>query len=156
MKSNVLKKVVFGLVLTTALGTGMAYAYGPQGGPRGDGESRPCWAQEMTEEQQAKAKDLFTKHRATVDPIARELRAKRAELDACMLAVTPDRAKIEAVSQEIGVLKGKLNAERALFGVALQKEGFPAHFGGRGGKHFKGPRGCDGPGWGHGGKHGNR
>jgi hypothetical protein len=155
MKGNVLKKLVLGMVLTSALGVGAALANAPEGGPRGDGERGPCygWGQELTDAQQAKAKEMFTKHRATVDPVMRELRAKKAELEAHMLAVTPDRAKIEAVSQEIGVLKGKLNAERALLGVAMQKEGFPAYFGGKGWKNSRHQRGCGG-GWGHGGGHG--
>ena len=78
---------------------------------------------------------------------------KRAELNAQVVAQTPDQTKIDALTKEIGDMQGKLLAERTAFRIQVNKEVGPIGwggmgYGGMGGFHHRG--GGFGPGSGYG------
>ena len=60
-----------------------------------------------------------------MDAVRQSLITKRAELDAQMSSVSPDKGKIESLSREIGELEGKMRSDRADLRAQLDKEGLP-------------------------------
>jgi zinc resistance-associated protein len=129
-KMGLMLAAVATMMLTASLA--MARQGGPAGpgGPGGAGGPGygPCggaYAQLSPEKQAALQKlqeAFFTK---TVQ-LRADIGVKRAELNAVSVAATPDTAKIQALSKELGDLVGKLTAERVLFRAQVAKEIGPA------------------------------
>ena len=107
------------------------YGYGP--GP-----------QAMSQEQQS----LYNDYDKKAAPLASQLRAKQAEMDALYAQGTPDAAKTQALAKEIGDLQGRLYQLDSEFGSKMRgNEGYAGggygwgHRGGRGnGGHHGGHR----------------
>lgn len=144
------KATIAALVLSLGIGAGVAVANPFYHGPG-----------HMTQEQAAKAQQLDAAHYSVVDPLARQLAAKEAERYAELASTTPDRARIEAISKDIGELQGKLYAAEASYSADLAKAGISGagrcgygygkgHGYGCGGGYSYGK----GYGGGHGGRHG--
>lgn len=126
MKKSVAVMTVMGLVLATSFAfAGSGLAQGPWGrgcgGSYGQMESAP----QAAPEQLAKAQKLRDAYFQSTITLRGQLHETKAALSALMAALTPDKAKIEATSQELGILRGKLNAERAELMAQLRKEGVP-------------------------------
>lgn len=106
---------------------------------------------QLTPEKQAAFQKLHDAFAAKTAQLRADLGVKRAELNALAVAPTPDQAKIEALSKEIGGMIGKLMAERTEFRIQVTKEigaGVMGGMGGgMGGYHRGGGMGpCDGGG----------
>lgn len=151
-----MKRTKMGLVmaaLATMLLTG-SLALAKSGGPAGPGGGPgygpgygPCGAaySQLTPEKQAALQKLQAAFYTKTVQLRADLGVKHAELNAASVATTPDTAKIEALSKEIGELIGKLTAERAQFRIQAAKEigpdalaacpGLGGGFGHRGGGH---------------------
>ena len=93
----------------------------------------------LTPEQTVKMQQIFKENRALMNPIMQEIRVKKAEWDAQVYSASPDQGKIEALSKELGVLKGKIYSARAGLNARLVQEGLPTGYG----EHRNG-RGCGG------------
>jgi len=93
----------------------------------------------LTPEQTEKMQQIRAESHAAMNPVMQQIHAKRAELKAQIYSPTQDTAAMEALAKELGVLQGKLYAEKANMSARLVKEGLPAGF-----------RGGHGPGKGHG------
>ncbi|MDR0826460.1 MAG: periplasmic heavy metal sensor [Desulfovibrio sp.] len=125
MKKSTTVMMVMGLVFVTSFtfaGSGLAQGPGGRGcggGSHGFMERAP----RATPEQAARAQKLRDSYFQSTNTLRGQLHEKKAVLRALMAALTPDKAKIEATSQELGALRGKLNAERAEFMAQLRKEG---------------------------------
>lgn len=155
MKRTTIKMMTLALALSATVAVaglaearGMGGGYGRQGaGPvYGQGYNAPA----LTAEQQAAAQKIFAAHLAVVQPIKQQLIVKQAELQAQMISATPNAAKVEALSKEIGGLRGKMLAERANMNAQLTKEGLPAGGGygmGRGAGQGVGRGGMGGGRW---------
>ncbi|MCL1915362.1 MAG: zinc resistance protein [Desulfovibrionaceae bacterium] len=94
----------------------------------------------LTPEQTTKMQQIFKENRALMDPIMQEIRVKKAEWDAQVHSASPDQGKIEALSKELGVLKGKIYSARAGLNLRLAQEGLPTGYG----DHRNGRGGCGG------------
>lgn len=137
------------MMLTASLalagpGRGPGGGAGPGAGPCGGGGG--CGqALQLSPEKQEAFKKLYDAFYTKTAQLRAAIRVKQAELDAAAVAPTPDQAKIEALSKEIGELIGKLTAERAQFRIQAAKEigpdalaacpGLGGGFGHRGGGH---------------------
>ncbi len=84
-----------------------------------------------TPEQQAAMQKIFDEHYATVNPLRDQMIAKQTELTAQMNSQTPDAAKIEAISKELGAIRGKMAVEQVNLDSKLDKAGLSAFAGGR-------------------------
>jgi protein CpxP len=67
---------------------------------------------DLTEAQQAQAKEIFAAARASAAPVAAQLRSGREEMAAAVKANQPD-AELERIANRQGVLLGQLAAIRA-------------------------------------------
>ncbi len=129
MKTATIRMMALALAATAifafaglAQARGMGGGYGHGGGHGyGQGYNAPA----LTADQQAKAQKIFATHTAAVQPIQQQMIVKQAELQAQMISATPDSSKIEALSKEIGALRGKMLSERANLNAQLTKEGLP-------------------------------
>ena len=154
MKTATIRMMTLALAATAifafaglAQARGMGGGYGHGGGHGyGQGYNAPA----LTADQQAKAQKIFATHTAAVQPIQQQMIVKQAELQAQMISATPDSSKIEALSKEIGALRGKMLSERANLNAQLTKEGLPAG-GGYGMGQGMGRGGMGRGGMGHGG-----
>ena len=92
----------------------------------------------LTQEQHDGIQKLNQDFMANTLGLRQALMVKKAELNAQLISPTPDTAKVESLSREIGELRGKLLAARLNHKAELAKLGVP----------FKG---CPvtGEGWGH-------
>ena len=114
MKSLLSRVASLAFVAALAVGTSSAaFAWGPG-------------HMNFTPEQQTKMQELSQKSYETVNPIMQQIHAKHAELNAEMYSATPNQAKIEKLSQELGSLQGKVRAEHANLNAKMVKEGLPA------------------------------
>jgi len=144
--------IAFAALATLALTTSLAMAR-PGGGPGAGG--CPGYGNgpmaQLSPEKQAAFQKLHDAFAAKTAQLRADLGVKRAELNALAVAPTPDQAKIEALSKEIGGMIGKLMAERTEFRIQVTKEIGPGVMGGMGGGmggyHRGGGAGpCDGGG----------
>ena len=134
MKSLFLKTIPLPLVALFLLAmTSLAFAHGTHEEKGG----------RLSQEQYAKKQQILAENYAVVGPVMQQLKAKRAELEAVVYGQNPDKNKIEALSNEIGQLHGKLQAERANLEIRLIQEGLPFWHGKR---HGRGEGGCRGAG----------
>jgi zinc resistance-associated protein len=137
MKMGISLAALATLVLTASLALAGPGGPGGPGGPCG-----PCGGPgqvQLSPEKQAAFQKLQEAYDNKTVQLRADLEVKRAELNAASVAATPDTAKIQALSKDIGDLVGKLTAERAQFRVQVAKEIGPA-----------GLAGCPGLGGGHG------
>ena len=131
------------LALTSSLALargGMGGGQGGQGGCPGMGGG---WGQ-LSPEKQAAFQKLHDAFATKTAQLRADLGVKMAELNALSVAATPDQAKIDAVTKQIGDLQAKLLSERTQFRIQVSKEVGPGVAGG----------GCPGMGGGMGGYHG--
>lgn len=110
------------LVLATAMVCGFSGLASAKG-QRGEGAAR--YMEQLNPEQQKKAAVIFEEGKIAARQVREEIRAKKAELDQIMKSANPDTARIEALSRELGELRGKeLNARMAT-AEKLKKAGLP-------------------------------
>jgi zinc resistance-associated protein len=128
------------LALTSSLAMARGGMGGGQGGCPGSGGG---WGQ-LSPEKQATFQKIHDAFAAKTAQLRADLGVKMAELNALSVGTTPDQAKIEAVTKQIGELQAKLLAERTQFRIQVSKEVGPGVGGG----------GCPGMGGGMGGYHG--
>lgn len=147
-KANTLRMTSLALAAMLVLGfAGLSQARGYSNG--GPGYDAP-----LSQEQEAKAQQIFNSHYEKMDAVRQSLITKRAELDAQMSSVSPDKGKIESLSREIGELEGKMRADRADLRAQLDKEGLPMGGYGMGNGYGMGHRYGMGNGYGPGMHHG--
>ena len=110
---------------------------GGQGGGMGAGQGDcPGYGggmAQLTPEKQAAFQKIHDAFAAKTAQMRAELGVKMAELNTLAVAPTPDQGKIEALTKQIGELKGKLLAERTQFRIQVAKEVGPGFAGGCGG-----------------------
>lgn len=143
------KKLGIGLMAlaTLALTTSLALAR-PGGGPAGGAGTYGCPGYgggamaQLSPEKQAAFQKLHDAYAAKTDQLRADLGVKRAQLNALAVASTPDQAKIDALTKEIGDMQGRLLAERTAFRIQVNKEVGPIAWGGMGmmggGYHHRG------------------
>jgi len=123
------------LALTASLALARPGAGPGKGAGTGPGDCPGAgggWAQ-LTPEKQAAFQKIHDAFAAKTAQMRAELGVKMAELNALAVAPTPDQAKIEALTKQIGEIKGKLLAERTAFRIQVAKEVGPGVGGGCGG-----------------------
>jgi len=137
-------------VLAKGPGKGRWDGRGGAGTGPGWDAPQPGWAPALTEEQQAEVKALYQKHFEETLPMRNEIRAKRAEMRALLLAENLDEEKARAVQKEIQGIRTDLADKRLDLMLELRKidpnlrfAGGPG-FGTKG--HRKGGRGHHGMG----------
>lgn len=108
-------------VFVMALGFGMAFS-GTADAKRGSGNRME---QQLTPEQQAKYKQIMDESRAATADLRKDLEAKRTELQEILKSDSPDKSRIETLSAEIGVLRGKMLVARVDTNARLKQEGLP-------------------------------
>lgn len=139
--------IVLSALAILALTSSLALARGGQG-MGGQGGQGGCpgmgggWGQ-LSPEKQAAFQKLHDAFAAKTAQLRADLGVKMAELNALSVAATPDQAKIDAVTKQIGDLQAKLLSERTQFRIQVSKEvgagvaggGCPGMGGGMGGYH---------------------
>jgi len=123
---------------TVALTSSLALARpGGQGAGMGAGQGDCPGAgggmAQLTPEKQAAFQKIHDAFAAKTAQMRAELGVKMAELNALAVAPTPDSAKIDALTKQIGEIKGKLLSERTQFRIQVAKEVGPGFGGGCGG-----------------------
>lgn len=81
--------------------------------------------EQLTQEQKAEYKKIMSASRQATADLRKDLEAKQAELQAQLKSETPDTAKIEALSTEIGAIRGKLLTAKVETNIQLKKAGLP-------------------------------
>lgn len=81
--------------------------------------------EKLTPEQQTQAKALFEEVKAANSPLREAIQAKRAEIESLMKSANPDKTKLEALSREIGELRGQEMINRIQMREKFQKAGLP-------------------------------
>jgi len=128
-------------------GNGMGGGPGMMGGCSGNGQNAIA---QLSPEKQAAFQKLHDAYTAKTSQMRAALGVKMAELNAATVAPTPDQAKIDGLTKEIGELQGKLLSERAQLRIQVAKEVGPGVMGGMGmggGYHHGGGNGPCGQGW---------
>lgn len=145
MKKTTLRTTSLALAAILVLGfAGISQARG-----HGGWDDGPRYNAPISPEQQEKAEKIFSSYYEKMDSVRQALITKRAELDAQMSSPSPDKAKIESLSREIGELRGKMLAARTDLRAQLDKEGLPMGYG-----HMSPGYGHMGSGYGMGMHHG--
>ena len=137
--------IVLSALAILALTSSLALARGNMGGQGGQGNCPGMgggWGQ-LSPEKQAAFQKLHDAFAAKTAQLRADLGVKMAELNALSVAATPDQAKIDAVTKQIGDLQAKLLSERTQFRIQVSKEvgagvaggGCPGMGGGMGGYH---------------------
>lgn len=80
----------------------------------------------LTAEQQATAKKIFSESREAMSPLREAIKTRRAEIASMMRTANPDIAKIESLAAEIGELRGKMLVSHIDMRKDLEKAGIPA------------------------------
>lgn len=96
----------------------------------------------LPQEKQAEARKIFEDSQSVRSQLREDLQAKRVELDKAM--ASGDAAAVEALSANIGELKGKLRVAKVELRQNLEKAGIPADTFDRGDKKDGKKRGRDG------------
>ncbi|BAH78012.1 periplasmic heavy metal sensor [Solidesulfovibrio magneticus] len=117
--------IVLSALAILALTSSLALARGGMGGGQGGQGSCPGmgggWGQ-LSPEKQAAFQKLHDAFAAKTAQLRADLGVKMAELNALSVAATPDQAKIDAVTKQIGDLQAKLLSERTQFRIQVSKE----------------------------------
>lgn len=147
MKTHNVKKVLAAAIIATIIGSAGAVMAAPGNTPtRGyhHGQRTP-----LTQEQENTITKAMQEYAVSTDTTQQQLTVKTAELRAQMNSVKPDASRIEAISKEIGALRGSLLAAKVTMAAQLEKNGIPKEYtsmmgmhGGRGMMH--GGRGMGG------------
>ena len=138
MRSKMLRIALVALA-TVALTSSLALARhgdgmgGGQGGGQGGCPGMGGGMAQLTPEKQAAFQKIHDAFAAKTAQMRAELGVKMAELNALAVAPTPDQAKIDALTKQIGDIKGKLLSERTQLRIQLAKEVGPGFGGGCGG-----------------------
>lgn len=135
--------IVLSALAILALTSSLALARGGMGGQGGQGGCPGMdggWGQ-LSPEKQAAFQKLHDAFAAKTAQLRADLGVKLAELNALSVGTSPDQAKIDAVTKQIGDLQAKLLSERTQFRIQVAKEIGPGVAGG----------GCPGMGGYHGG-----
>lgn len=111
------------LCALTFAAAGTSFAVGPD-----DDYDDNLYGPQLSQEQMAQARKIFNDNYASMEATRKALTAKRAELDAQLASPTPDKAKIESLSREIGELRGKILSSRVEVRTQLEKQGLPSDF----------------------------
>lgn len=121
MNATTIRMTTLALAAILVLGlAGLAQARG-----HGDWDGGPRYNAPLSQEQEDKAQQIFSSHYEKTEAIRQALITKRAELQAQMVSNSPDKAKIESLSREIGELRGKMLAARTELRTQLDKQGLP-------------------------------
>lgn len=80
---------------------------------------------QLTDSQKEKAREIFAANREATKELRDTIKSKREELKQLMESSNPDRARIEALSTELGTLDGKMRLNRLDLRSQLEKEGLP-------------------------------
>jgi zinc resistance-associated protein len=138
--------IALAALATLALTSSLALArHGDgMGGGQGGGMGGCGGMAQLTPEKQAAFQKLHDAYAAKTAQMRADLGVKMAELNALSVGQTPDQAKIDATTKQIGELQAKLLSERTQLRIQVAKEVGPV--GGMGG--------CGGMGGGMGGYHG--
>lgn len=110
------------LILAAAMFCGVS-GYANAKGGKGNGVGH--YMEQLTPEQQNQAKAIFEEGKTGSQGLREEIAAKKAELDGVMKSANPDLARIEALSKELGQLRGKELAARMDTAEKLKKAGLP-------------------------------
>lgn len=107
---------------------------------------------QISPEDQAAMKTLWSEHRLKMDPISEQLWVKKMEYDALVANPNSKHADIKAVIEDMRALKAQQREERQRFADAMDAKGFDCP-----GRHMMGGLGKDCPafgghGYGHGGQ----
>lgn len=121
MNTASIKKILMAAICFSAISAGASFA-----APGQVHEAHESYKLALTEEQKDKAKALFDEHRKDTDADRQKLIIKEAELKAQIQSVSPDAAKIESISKEIGEIRGRMLAARVKLDAQLEKEGLPS------------------------------
>ena len=126
-----MKKTTFSIV-SLALAAACVLSFSGIALARGAGNYGGCpgyAASGLTPEQQTKAQQICTAQNEKMTTLRQQMIAKQAELQVQMVSATPDKAKIESISKELGELRGKMLVARTEISAQLQKEGIPMNKG---------------------------
>ena len=121
------------VALTSSLAMARPGGQGGMGGGQGDCPGAGGGMTQLTPEKQAAFQKIHDAFAAKTAQMRAELGVKMAELNALAVAPTPDQAKIDALTKQIGEIKGKLLSERTQFRIQVAKEVGPGFGGGCGG-----------------------
>lgn len=124
------KKSLAGIFIAAAFilgGAAMGNAQEQDGAP-----GLQPYGQQLTPEQMAQARKIFDKSYADMEGTRQALASKRMELDQQLASPNPDRSRIEALSREIGELRGKMLSSRVEVRNSLAAQGLPPDCFGRG------------------------
>lgn len=147
MKRTIMLGIVFLLIGTLAapvIAKGRWDGRGGAGtGPCWGDEAQPGWMNGLTEEQQAQVETLHQKHFQETLSIRNELRTKRAEMRALLLAETLDEGKVQGLQKEIQGIRTMLSDKRLELTLELRKIDPDLRFAGESGFGGKGHRGGD-------------
>ena len=92
---------------------------------KGDRGGLEAQIEKLAPEQQTQAKALMEEIKAKNAPIREAIKAKKAEIDALMKTPAPDKTQLEALSKQIGELRGKELVNRMEMKEKFQKAGLP-------------------------------
>lgn len=109
------------LFLTCAIALGAAFVGVANAGP----EACPALNGTLNPDQVNAAAKIINQNYAAATQLGQSLAAKEQELRTVLASQAPDKAKIESLSQEIGILRGKLLAVRAEMQNQLRQAGVP-------------------------------
>lgn len=107
------------LVLAAAFCCGFSGAVNAKDGKAGR------YMEQLNEGQREQARTIFEESRSANRELRETIRAKREQLAGMMKSASPDVAAIEALSKEIGQLRGKEMAARLATGEKLKQAGLP-------------------------------
>lgn len=119
---NLTMKKLAVLVLATGLFCGASF---PAEAKEGKGHGAMRYMEQLSPEQQSQARAIFEEGRSANQSLREQIAAKKAELSQIMKSANPDSARIEALSKEIGQLRGKEMLARMDTVEKLKKAGFP-------------------------------
>ena len=83
------------------------------------------YLEQLTPEQQEKAKAIFEEGKSSGKGLKEQIKAKKSELDKLLQNPAANTAAIEAASRELGELRGKDMLNRMSFNQKLQQAGLP-------------------------------
>lgn len=123
MRSKTLH-IALAALATLALTSSLALArHGDgMGGGQGGGMGNCGGMTQLTPEKQAAFQKIHDAYAAKTAQMRADLGVKMAELNALSVGQTPDQAKIDAVTKQIGELQAKLLSERTQFRIQVSKE----------------------------------
>lgn len=172
------RNIVIGLIAFAVIAVGTIFVIGQftggaetrgsrKGGMHRGGGERMFRGLDLTDEQQAKVKELRDAHQAAVAPLHEAMKANREKLDAATVNGAFDEATVTAIANEHGAIASQMLVAREkmrsqVFGLLNDEQkakfaemkmnrgdGFGegrGHRGGHRGKRGGGPRGPEGPG----------